>query len=345
MPLLLVLAACVPDPADQARAEDSAVVFMYHRFGETAYPSTSIRVTQFEAHLDHLENGGYTIVSLAEILSSLRDGASLPERAVAITIDDAYRSVYEIAYPLLEARGYPFTVFVATDPVDQGLPDYMTWEQMRAMQEGGASFANHGASHASLIERRTDETEAQRLARVRADVERSAKRLSEELSPLEGVFAWPYGEFDSATADQLASMDYVSFGQHSGAIGPTSDLRALPRYAMNEAYAEIGEFRTKAASLPLPVLNIDPWSPVTSDTRPRIEVTLGESTARLDELACFIGGQGQVGVDWLVPGRRFAVGPEREFPAGRHRVNCTAPGSDGRYQWFGYLWIIGGSSG
>ena len=35
-------------------AADYATVLMYHRFGEDKYPSTNIRIAQFEAHLDML---------------------------------------------------------------------------------------------------------------------------------------------------------------------------------------------------------------------------------------------------------------------------------------------------
>lgn len=338
--LLLALMACGPDPTEQPRAENSAVVFMYHRFGEDAYPSTSIGRTQFEAHLELLQSEGFTVVPLSDVLAAVQGGAALPSRAVAITVDDAYRSVYEVAWPMLEARGLPFTVFVATDAVDQSLPDFMSWDQMREMELGGASFANHGASHASVVVRDDGESEAEWLARVRADIERGARRLGEELSPLPDAFAYPYGEFDTATGDLLTRMGYVSFGQHSGAIGPLSDRRALPRYPMAEAYADIGEFRTKALSQPMPVREVLPWEPVTADRQPTIEVRIGDTDAALDRLACFVGGQGPVDVEWLEPESRFRVGPSRSFGAGRQRVNCTAPLDDGRFLWFSHQWIV-----
>ncbi len=313
---------------------------MYHRFGEDRFPSTNIRVQQFEAHLEHLRDGDYTVVPLADVLDAVSGSATLPERAVAITIDDAYRSVYDVAYPRFKAYGFPFTVFVATDPVDAGLPDYMTWDQMRAMAVDGVTFANHGAAHRSLIEREDGDTDAAWLAGVAADVEKGARRLAEELDPLTGVFAYPYGEFNSNAGDLLRELGYISFGQHSGAVGPQSDARALPRYPMAEAFGDLGEFRTKVASLPMPVLRVEPWDPITTSARPTVEITLGETDARLGELACFISGQGRVDVAWQEEGRRFIVGPENSFAAGRHRVNCTAPRNDGRYLWFSHPWIV-----
>jgi peptidoglycan/xylan/chitin deacetylase (PgdA/CDA1 family) len=323
-----------------AVAEQSAVVLMYHRFAEDRYPATSIRIDQFEAQLKHLREGGYRIVPLADVLLALQGQAELPDRAVAITIDDAYLSVYQHAFPRLKALGFPFTVFVATDPVDQGLPAYMDWNQMREMAAGGASFANHGAAHASTLEGWGEGNQADRLARVKADVEKGARRLADELQPMEGAFAYPYGEYDAAAADMLKDLGYVSFGQQSGAVGTGSDTRALPRYPMAEAFADLGQFRTKVASLPLPVSDIEPWEPVTRQSKPSIVVTLAESDARLADLACFVGGQGRVDVSWLEPGRRFRVGPTRSFTEGRQRVNCTAPRNDGRYLWFSHPWFV-----
>ena len=322
-------------------AADEAVVLMYHRFGEDRYPSTNIRIEQLEAQLDYLAGHGYTVVPLADVLAAIRGEADLPDLAVAITIDDAYRSVYTVGYPMFRTRGLPFTVFVATDPVDGGHADFMAWDQMREMALHGATFANHGATHDSVIERRGDESRTASLARVRADVAKGARRLTEELDPLEGVFAYPYGEYDEASAAEVAELGLVAFGQHSGAVGPLSDPRALPRFPMAEAFADPDDFAVKVASRPLPVANVAPWDPVTSSSRPRIEVTLAATDARLDRLACFVSGQGAVAVEWLEERRRFAVAPAKDLPTGRSRVNCTAPAATGsRFHWFSHPWVV-----
>jgi peptidoglycan/xylan/chitin deacetylase (PgdA/CDA1 family) len=323
-----------------AHAADSAVVLMYHRFGEDDFPATNIRVEQFEAQLEHLQEGGYTVVPLARVIDALAGGEPLPARAVAITIDDAYRSIYTVAFPRFKAAGMPFTVFVSTDPVDKGLPAYMSWEQMREMAREGATFANHGAAHDSVLEHASGEDRAAWLVRVRANVEAGAARLAEELEPLPNAFAYPYGEYTTAVADMLRDMGYVSFGQQSGAVGPHSDTRALPRFPMAETFGGMDQFPTKVASQPLPVVRLEPWEPVTTSSLPAIEITLGEADARFEELACFVSGQGRVDVSWLDGKSRFSVGPAKPFGPGRQRVNCTAPRNDGGYLWFSHQWIV-----
>nr|MBC8241481.1 hypothetical protein [Alphaproteobacteria bacterium] len=98
--LLLVLMSLIL-PVSASYAGESAVVLMYHRFGDSRYPTTSIQLAQFEAHIAELKSGPYTVLPVPEILRRLRVGEDLPDRTVGITIDDAYTSVYKEAWPRL----------------------------------------------------------------------------------------------------------------------------------------------------------------------------------------------------------------------------------------------------
>lgn len=321
----------------------NAVIFMYHHFGEENHPSTNIRLDQFEAHLGYLQSAGYQILPLEEIVQAFREGSPLPDRSVAITIDDAYLSVYTQAYPRLKGLGWPFTVFVATDSVDRKLPAFMTWGQMREMQAHGATFANHSASHDYLIRRQQGETRQQWRGRIRRDILRAQERLEEELHVRPALFAYPYGEYNRALADIVADLGLTAFGQHSGAIGPYSDLRALPRFPMAEKFADLDQFRLKAASLAMPVIEVVPWDPQRQDSAPpAMIVTLAPSDADLKQLRCY-GSDGSVITPTWLKGkqRRFMVAVEHPLPPGRSRYNCTAPSEEsGRFYWFSHLWIV-----
>ena len=74
--------------------DNGAVILMYHRFGEDSLPSTSVRLSQFDAHLDELISGGYQVLPLGEIVAALEEGRRLPDRSLAIiTVDDGALSV------------------------------------------------------------------------------------------------------------------------------------------------------------------------------------------------------------------------------------------------------------
>src|SRR3546814_7853295 len=115
MAAALCLGAALPAAAESPAADNGAVLLMYHRFGEDALPSTSVRLEQFEAHLAELTSGAYHVMALPEIVARLAAGAPLPERTVAITIDDAALSVYREAWPRLKAAKLPFPLFDSTE--------------------------------------------------------------------------------------------------------------------------------------------------------------------------------------------------------------------------------------
>ncbi len=344
----LCLALClallfVLSPVNAARAEErQAVVFMYHHFGVERYPSTNVRLAQFEAHLDYIADNGYQVWPLQKVVRYLREARPFPGRVVAITIDDAYTSVYREAWPRLRARGWPFTVFVATDGVDRGYTALMDWPQMREMAAAGVTFANHSASHDHLIRRLPGEDQAAWLGRVRADLLRAQQRLQAELGAAPKLFAYPYGEYTTAVADLVAELGFTAFGQQSGPAGLGYDLRALPRFPMSERFAGMAGFESKIASLALPLAAVIPWEPVIgAENPPRLEVVVGEGPRRLDALACYVSDQGRAPVQWPDrAARRFAVRAEAPLPVGRSRYNCTLPSAQrGRFYWYSHPWF------
>ncbi len=324
-----------------------AVVLLYHRFGESRYPSTNIGVRRFRRQLDYLASHGFHVWPLARIVEALRARRSLPDHTVAITVDDAYRSVYERAYPLLRAHHYPFTVFVSTEVVDDGGASFMSWAQMRAMAHHGAEFADHTVDHAYLLKRRAGESEQAWKQRVRADVTRGQERLQAELGPQTNasprLFAYPYGEYDPALQKILRGMGYVAFGQQSGAIGPGSDFEALPRFPMAGRFATMRQFRTKIDTLPLPVRAVTPEDPLDPRHNPpwmKLTVGPGPSRAQRNRLRCYASNQGRIAVVWLdAAHRELRVHASHAFPGRRARYNCTLPAGNGRYYWYSHLWI------
>ena len=102
---LLAMAAGLP-----SAAQDSAAVLIYHRFGEPDYPATNIRLDQFDAHLEELKSGGYTMISLDGLANGLEGTTILADKTVVITIDDAFASFYTHAWPRLRDAGIPVAI-------------------------------------------------------------------------------------------------------------------------------------------------------------------------------------------------------------------------------------------
>lgn len=341
--LSLALAPCV------ARAD--AVAFIYHRFGESGYPTTSVTLEQFEAHLDHLQRGGFQVWPLDKVVATLQEGGALPPRVVSITIDDGFHSIYTGAYPLLKSRKLPFTVFLNTDAIDKGLAGHLTWAQVKEMAANGARFANHTATHEKVWQRRKGENEAQWATRIRADVGRCQQRLQAELGPATNeeprLFAYPYGEFDSASAALIAQMRYVVFGQHSGAIASNRaalEAPALPRFPMSERFASVEEFAQKARARALPVAVVAPTETLIARggrgtaNPPTLRLRFADDAWR-GRVACYYSGERLDGA-WSADGRELTTRAPGELEQGRHRYNCTGRDPRGEWYWFSQPWVV-----
>lgn len=335
--LLLVVLSGVVSPPSWAQ-QDYAVVIMYHHVGVAEYPSTNVTVKQFRAHMGYLAAHGFHVLPLEDVVRRLQQGRSFPDRAIAITFDDAYESVYSTARPLLERRGWPYTVFVSTDYIDRGYRNYMSWAQMRRAAADGARFANHSRSHPHL-----PRLQASGSGKVADELHYAQRRLEAELGKAAlsdpPLFAFPFGEYDAGVAATVREHGYVAFGQQSGPVGPHSDPRALPRFPFNEHYADVQGFATKVTSRPLPLESVTPWDPVVhSDSAPPMTVKLATAVSHAQDLRCYFRGERET-VHWLQPGRRFRVEPSAQLPAGRSRYNCTLVAPGGGYYWYSHLWI------
>jgi len=316
--------------------ENSAVALMYHHFGESNHPSTNISIEQFDQHLQFLEQNNFQVLPLASALKAIQNNQALPDKSVVITMDDAYRSVYSEAYPRLKQRDWPFTVFVSSDYIDKGYSNYMSWQQMREMEQHGASFGNHSRSHDYLTRHLDNETPAAWQQRVSDDISYAQQRLQNELKNPIDVIAYPYGEYNLKIASITQQLGLAGMGQHSGAIGPASDFRFLPRFPMNEKFGEMSDFKNKVTSLAMPLQQTPQINPLISETRPILKVKLKQP---LTQLNCYASGQGKIQVQWL-DDTSFTVQAHSDLPAGRSRYNCTAPSTrPGRYYWFSQLWI------
>jgi len=324
-------------------AADHFVILQYHHISDETPKSTSISPEQFEKHLDFLDKHGYTVWPLEKSISYVQKKLPLPENCIVITMDDAYRSVYNEAFPRLKQKNWPFTVFITTEGVDRGSALYMTWQQMRSMLSHGASFELHTHTHPYLIRKKPGESGSQWKARVTSEILQSQQRIEKELGITSHLFAYPYGEYNLELKKILKNQKMVGLGQHSGAVWVGSDFGALPRFPMSGAYARMESFKIKIRSLPLPVIRADPESPmITNDNNPpKLRLKLGPGNFRLDSLSCFASGQGKIRGAWFDSKNRiYECVAHRPLPVGRSRYNCTARHlHSNRYFWYSRQWI------
>ena len=192
------------------------LVLCYHAVSRTWGARLSVTPERFERQLESLVRRGYRGATFADAMSQ-----PPAARTVAITFDDAYRSVLELAFPILERVGLPATVFVPTcfagrdEPMAwPGIDGWLhgphehelcplDWEQLRGLAAAGWEVGSHTVSHPKLTELDAGSLERE-LTESRATCEKTLG------SPCTSI-AYPYGDVDARVVRATSEAGY-SFG-------------------------------------------------------------------------------------------------------------------------------------
>lgn len=129
-----------PKVARGTKSGSTLRILMYHRVADPAQrpeldPSlVSATPEVFRRQMLHLARR-YHAVAIDEVLAAFREGRSLPERAVLLTFDDAYRDFADEVWPILRDLDLPATLFVPT--AYPGRPDRAYWwDRLHRIVEG-----------------------------------------------------------------------------------------------------------------------------------------------------------------------------------------------------------------
>ncbi|RXZ83324.1 polysaccharide deacetylase [Paenibacillaceae bacterium] len=236
---------------------DQVAVLMYHHLSTTEDKQDVLRADRFEEHMEQLKVHGFHVISMDEYAAFMLEGGSIPNNAVLLTFDDGYESFYSLAAPVLQAYGYAASNFIIVSSIDN--PDHgtpkMTWDQMRELQLAGMSFYSHTLNahrygeidaegtmkpmltrHLYLENHNRVETDEEYIARITQDLKEAEERLSAEFGNTRSAVAFPYGAFNDAVMEVLASLDIrLSFTVKEG-LNTRQDRKA---YRMNAGHASI----------------------------------------------------------------------------------------------------------
>jgi peptidoglycan/xylan/chitin deacetylase (PgdA/CDA1 family) len=185
----------------------------------------------FRQGLARLHAAGYRTCSLLEAVAGLRRGAPWPPRAVVLTFDDGYRSVYEEALPVLQRYGMTATVFLTVGPRGPRTPTarlpaltgrpMLSWGEIRVLQQAGLTLGAHTCTHPDLT----------RLppARLRAEVCDAQAILQEAMGTPVTTFAYPYGRSDARSRALVREHFACACSDRLGLVTLRSDPYALER--------------------------------------------------------------------------------------------------------------------
>ena len=299
---------------------------MYHRFNETKYPSTNIQMDIFKQQIEIIEDSNYKFNNPSEFEKIF----STPKikKEILITIDDAFLSFYQEAWPFLKKNKIPFILFVSTEPV--GKKGYMSWNQIREVEsEDFAFIGHHSHTHDYLI----NETNDQFIS----DIEKANKIFLKELGYIPNLFSYPFGEYSKFMRNYVSENFKFAFGQHSGVIDLNKDKFELPRFPINEKYGELKRFKSIINYFPLEYKEIFPEEKYLSQENnpPKFQVKFFKEQKNLDNINCY----SNEGNKWEKSKTNFSnytltIKFREPFMPRRGRINCSL-NDNGKWRWFG----------
>ena len=177
-------------------------ILCYHRFGTRA-DHMEISPQKFREQMEYLKRNNYRVISLKSLLGFLKGEQQLPKRAVVLTIDDGHRSIYREAFPILKEYGYPATVFVYSDYVNNG---GLKTKEMKAMTKSGLiSIQPHSKTHSNLAVRQVGESKSQYQRRIRREISIPNELLVKQLGERPRFYAYPFGDSNDLVINELQS--------------------------------------------------------------------------------------------------------------------------------------------
>lgn len=209
------------------------LVLCYHALSARWPAPLASTPQQLRSHLEHLAGHGFVGATFTDAVLGRAGG-----RAVAITFDDAYRSVLEIGAPILEEIGWPATVFVPTsfparrEPMcwdgidhwlgteheDELLP--LDWDELRGLRDRGWEIGSHTCSHPHLPSIGD--------ADLRRELEDSRATVLEEIGSCASI-AYPYGELDDRVVRATRAAGYTTGAALADRADVLSETLRWPR--------------------------------------------------------------------------------------------------------------------
>jgi len=190
-------------------------ILMYHMISEPETPQEKRYACPPKAlhkHMQYLRANDYNIVNLDTILEHLNNKVELPEKTIAITLDDGFSDNYENAWPIFQQFNIPATIFLASGVMEKtntwmhtngfSKRTMLTWAQIKEMHQQGISFGAHTVNHVKLPELTAEE--------MLVELVDSKQQIEKQLGITVNHFAYPYGLLDTTAHAMTKKAGYTS---------------------------------------------------------------------------------------------------------------------------------------
>jgi len=228
------------------------LVLCYHAVSESWESELAVTPDELERQVAILIRRGYEP-------ARFRDAVLEPSgrRTLAITFDDAYRSVHRLAAPVLRHLGAPAAVYAPTewigreqpmswDGIDQWLGGPheselvpMSWEELGELSELGWEVGSHTRTHPRLTQLDDEQ--------LRTELEESRAACAAGLGRPCETIAYPYGDVD----ERVVAAAGVAGYRAAGALPPAPHATEVLRWPRVGIYRWDGPIRFRLKASPL----------------------------------------------------------------------------------------------
>jgi peptidoglycan/xylan/chitin deacetylase (PgdA/CDA1 family) len=313
-------------------SDDKGILsLMYHRFDENKYPSTNIQMNVFRQQIKVIKDLKYNFYNPGDLEKNFHKVKI--EKKILITIDDAFSSFYEAAWPYFKKEKIPFILFVSTESV--GRNGYMTWNQIKELEiENTVYIGNHSHTHSYLVDLKNED--------FISDIDTSSSIFKERLGYNPIFFSYPFGEYSALIKKYISKNFKFSFGQHSGVIDINKDRHELPRFPINEKYGNLERFKFLVNLNPLQYKVLYPLDKYLTNNNnpPKFLVEFFDEQKNINNINCFSDeGSNWEKSDISFIKKTLRLNFREKFNFRRGRVNCSL-NDNGVWRWFGVQFSI-----
>ena len=285
----------------------------------------------FEKHINIIKSENLKFENIDRFNENFRKNKN--KKKILLTIDDAFSSFYDNAWPFLKKNKIPFILFVSTEPV--GKNGYMTWDQIIEIENSEIGYiGNHSHSHEYLINYKFQD--------FKKDIDKSIEIFKDKLGYNPIYFSYPFGEYSKEQRDYISSKFKFAFGQHSGVIDYNKNKYELPRFPINEKYGDLDRFKFLIKLLPLQYKKIEPEDKyIKKDNNPpNLSIEFFKNQKNIKNINCF----SDEGEKWKkskiqLEENKLQINFVDKFKFRRGRINCSL-NDDGGWRWLGIQFSI-----
>lgn len=206
-------------------------VLCYHQFSRGRKASNQLAISEFDfqEQMAYLNDNNYQVITLKELERIIKLKLGIAPKTVVITIDDGYRSIYDVAYPILKKYNLPATIFLYTDFAGGSVA--LSWPQVKELMEDPLiDIQSHTKTHGSLARLPEDKTERAYQNRINQEISGAEYALKKNLGLESRYFAYPYGDSSSYAVSTLKKAGYsLAFTVQRGGNSVFADPLLLRR--------------------------------------------------------------------------------------------------------------------